>query len=284
MRPRPQAWIFTSATLGDDARLSWFTEPCGLEKPTVLRVGSPFDYAAQAALYLPRDLPKPADPATAPRSRAGGLAAASGWVAARWCSPPRCARCAASARTCSGGSRPRRRRGAGAGPMAQDALMERCAKARRGGPRCLLVASASFWEGVDVPGDALQLVVIDKLPFPPPGDPLVEARGSGWNRRAAALQRLLRAGSRRGPEAGRRPPDPPRDRPRRAGGVRHAAGDDGVWAAAAGGAAADAPPAVAGRVPAGAGRLASRPGAVSPDLPPRELVRLEALGEVLAAG
>jgi ATP-dependent DNA helicase DinG len=38
------------------------------------------------------------------------------------------------------------------------------------------VASASFWEGVDVPGDALQLVVIDKLPFPPPGDPLVEAR------------------------------------------------------------------------------------------------------------
>jgi ATP-dependent DNA helicase DinG len=45
-----------------------------------------------------------------------------------------------------------------------------------GGPGCVLVASASFWEGVDVPGDALQLVVIDKLPFPPPGDPLVEAR------------------------------------------------------------------------------------------------------------
>jgi ATP-dependent DNA helicase DinG len=38
------------------------------------------------------------------------------------------------------------------------------------------VASASFWEGFDVPGDALQLVVIDKLPFPPPNDPLVEAR------------------------------------------------------------------------------------------------------------
>jgi ATP-dependent DNA helicase DinG len=41
-----------------------------------------------------------------------------------------------------------------------------------------LVASASFWEGVDVPGDALQLVVIDKLPFPPPNDPLVEARSA----------------------------------------------------------------------------------------------------------
>jgi ATP-dependent DNA helicase DinG len=45
-----------------------------------------------------------------------------------------------------------------------------------GRPGCILVASASFWEGVDVPGEALQLVVIDKLPFPPPGDPLVEAR------------------------------------------------------------------------------------------------------------
>jgi len=60
-------------------------------------------------------------------------------------------------------------------------LMERF---REGGGRgdalgrkgCVLVASASFWEGFDVPGDALQLVVIDKLPFPPPGDPLFEAR------------------------------------------------------------------------------------------------------------
>ena len=43
-------------------------------------------------------------------------------------------------------------------------------------PASILVGSASFWEGIDIPGDALQLVVIDKLPFPPPGDPLVEAR------------------------------------------------------------------------------------------------------------
>ena len=44
------------------------------------------------------------------------------------------------------------------------------------GRGCVLVGSATFWEGVDMPGDALQCVVIDKLPFPPPGDPLVEAR------------------------------------------------------------------------------------------------------------
>jgi len=40
----------------------------------------------------------------------------------------------------------------------------------------VLVGSHSFWEGIDVPGDALQCVVIDKLPFPPPGDPLAQAR------------------------------------------------------------------------------------------------------------
>jgi ATP-dependent DNA helicase DinG len=43
-------------------------------------------------------------------------------------------------------------------------------------PRSVLVGSQSFWEGIDVPGDALQCVIIDKLPFPPPNDPLVEAR------------------------------------------------------------------------------------------------------------
>ena len=43
-------------------------------------------------------------------------------------------------------------------------------------PRAVLVGSQSFWEGIDVPGEALQCVIIDKLPFPPPNDPLVEAR------------------------------------------------------------------------------------------------------------
>jgi ATP-dependent DNA helicase DinG len=46
----------------------------------------------------------------------------------------------------------------------------------QGRSACVLVASASFWEGIDIPGDELALVVIDKLPFPPPDDPLIEAR------------------------------------------------------------------------------------------------------------
>ena len=63
------------------------------------------------------------------------------------------------------------------GELPKRVLMERFREGgAQGRPGCVLVASSSFWEGVDMPGEALQLVVIDKLPFPPPGDPLVEAR------------------------------------------------------------------------------------------------------------
>jgi ATP-dependent DNA helicase DinG len=63
------------------------------------------------------------------------------------------------------------------GAMPKRVLIERFREGNaNGGKGCVLVASASFWEGIDVPGDALQLVIIDKLPFPPPNDPLAEAR------------------------------------------------------------------------------------------------------------
>jgi ATP-dependent DNA helicase DinG len=63
------------------------------------------------------------------------------------------------------------------GELPKRVLMDRFREGdTMGRPGCVLVASASFWEGFDAPGDALQLVVIDKLPFPPPNDPLVEAR------------------------------------------------------------------------------------------------------------
>ena len=71
------------------------------------------------------------------------------------------------------------------GEGTRHSLMERFRQgSAQGAPGCVLVASVSFWEGVDVPGDALQLVVIDKLPFPVPSDPLVQAHA----------QRLRRAG------------------------------------------------------------------------------------------
>jgi ATP-dependent DNA helicase DinG len=174
-----RAWIFTSATLGDDARLSWFTEPCGLGEAEVLRVASPFDYPTQAALYVPRELPRPNDPghsaavariAEAAARRIGGrtMVLTTTLRALRAIGEQLQARFEGSGEVevLVQGQWPKRR------------LIERFREgAGEGRPGCLLVASASFWEGVDVPGDALQLVIIDKLPFPPPGDPLVEARG-----------------------------------------------------------------------------------------------------------
>jgi ATP-dependent DNA helicase DinG len=63
------------------------------------------------------------------------------------------------------------------GTMPKRVLIERFRNGNSADGRgSVLVASASFWEGIDVPGEALQLVVIDKLPFPPPNDPMAEAR------------------------------------------------------------------------------------------------------------
>ncbi len=173
-----RAWIFTSATLGDDAKLSWFTGPCGLDDAQVLRVGSPFDYPAQAALWLPRALPKPADP-----GHPAAVAALAGDAARRLGGRTMVLTTTLRALRAIGEALQRRFDGDPAlevlvqGQWPKRRLVERFREgAGPGRPGCLLVASASFWEGVDVPGAALQLVVIDKLPFPPPGDPLVEAR------------------------------------------------------------------------------------------------------------
>lgn len=176
---RPRAWVFTSATLGDDPTLRWFTEPCGLQEAQVLRVASPFDYPAQAALYVPRVFPRPNDAA---HGREVAVLAAQG--AARLGGRTLVLTTTLRALRTIADAMRERLQAAGAsvdllvqGELPKRVLMERFRAGAEPGQRgCVLVASASFWEGFDAPGDALQLVVIDKLPFPPPGDPLVEAR------------------------------------------------------------------------------------------------------------
>jgi len=179
-----RAWIFTSATLGSDERLSWFTRPCGLTSARTMRVGSPFDYGRQAALYVPEHLPKPSDPTHASQvaqlvHEAVGLLGGRTLVLTTTLYAMRVIGEYLQSRFDSGlnvevlvqGQSPKRK------------LMERFREGRsEGGAGCVLVASASFWEGFDVPGDALQLVVIDKLPFPPPDDPLFEARSQRLTR------------------------------------------------------------------------------------------------------
>ncbi len=172
-----KAWIFTSATLGDDAALRWFTEPCGLEQAEILRVDSPFDYARQSALYVPRDMPAPASPAHSP-----AVAALAGDAAVQLGGRTLVLTTTLKALHAIGAALRERLAGRGLevlvqGQWPKHRLLEHFRRgADAGRPGCVLVASASFWEGVDVPGKALQLVVIDKLPFPPPGDPLVDAR------------------------------------------------------------------------------------------------------------
>ncbi|MDP9045963.1 MAG: ATP-dependent DNA helicase [Pseudomonadota bacterium] len=174
MAASPKAWVFTSATLGDDEKLSWFTEAAGLSQARTLRLGSPFDYAAHARLYVPRGFPKPNEPDHAPSV---GLLAS------------RCAR-VLGGRTFVLTTTLRALQVIGEQLKAEfeahgdalQVLIQGVVPKRQlmqqflAEPRSVLVGSQSFWEGIDVPGAALQCVVIDKLPFPPPNDPLVEAR------------------------------------------------------------------------------------------------------------
>jgi len=175
-----RAWIFTSATLGDEPTLSWFTEPCGLGDARIVRVESPFDYQRQAAVYVPRQMVKPADPAHSSQVAAlvARLASELGGRTLVLTTTLRALRAISEdLQRRFGESAQIEVLVQGQGPKRE--LMDRLRNAVHDGAKgCILVASASFWEGIDVPGDALQLVVIDKLPFPPPNDPLVEARAA----------------------------------------------------------------------------------------------------------
>ena len=174
---RARAWVFTSATLGDDDRLSWFTEPCGLESAKVLRVGSPFDYPNQASVYVPRHVVRPNDPA-----HSAQVAQLASDAVRRLGGRTLVLTTTLRALRAIGELMKQQLEGSGIEVLVQGEWPKRHLMARfregaqAGEGGCVLVASATFWEGFDVPGDALQLVVIDKLPFPPPNDPLVEAR------------------------------------------------------------------------------------------------------------
>jgi ATP-dependent DNA helicase DinG len=174
MEAATKAWIFTSATLGDDDRLTWFTESAGLDDATTLRVGSPFDYPTNARLYIPAHFPKPNEPGhtDAVTALAARCARALGGRTFVLTTTLRALQAIGerlrdtfeaegdSIQVLVQGSAPKRQ-------LLQQFLAQ---------PRSVLVGSQSFWEGIDVPGDSLQCVLIDKLPFPPPNDPLVEAR------------------------------------------------------------------------------------------------------------
>jgi ATP-dependent DNA helicase DinG len=171
---RPQAWIFTSATLTSAGRFGPFVEALGLQGCTTRAWESPFDFARQGLLYLPLDMPQVNAPGF------GEQVAACAWPLVRashgrafvLCSTLRAV--ADVARFLRGriGEEGSALRVHVQGEAPRLALLDRF----RDGEPSVLVGSMSFWEGIDVRGEALSLVVIDKLPFAPPDDPLVAAR------------------------------------------------------------------------------------------------------------
>jgi ATP-dependent DNA helicase DinG len=161
--------IFTSATLTTAGDFGYSRAQLGLtsEQATELCVPSPFDYERQAMLYVPRDLPPVNEgfsPAAAERTREL-LAITSGRAFLLFTSHR-----ALREATARLDKLPFPRLVQGDAPRAT--LVDRF----RSTPNAVLLGTGSFWEGVDVPGDALSLVVIDKLPFAPHTDPLIAAR------------------------------------------------------------------------------------------------------------
>jgi ATP-dependent DNA helicase DinG len=171
---QPQAWILTSATLTVAGTFDAFLAQIGLPRATTARWDSPFDFERQALLYLPQPLPSPlaADFPERVADAAWPVIAAAGGRAFVLCSTLR-----AVERVAARLAESMRRDALELPLLVQGASTRRALldEFRRRG-NAVLVGSVSFWEGIDVRGDALSVVAIDKLPFAPPDDPVVEAR------------------------------------------------------------------------------------------------------------
>lgn len=168
------AWICTSATLSLAGSFDHFTRSAGLEDARTLRCESPFDYERHALLYVPQECGDPASAGYAERvaDAAWPLIIANGGRAFVLCTSLRMVEHQAALLTERIALSDSGIELLVQGRASRSALIERF----RSSPRPLLVGSASFWEGVDVVGERLSLVVIDKLPFAAPDDPILAAR------------------------------------------------------------------------------------------------------------
>jgi ATP-dependent DNA helicase DinG len=173
--PLDAAWVFTSATLSVGGDFSHFTRQMGLEESQSLLLDSPFDYPNNALMWLPEGLPEPRDPEYIRKllDTIKPLLEASQGRAFLLFTSHRALRAAAEILEREldfplfvQGTRPR------------SLLLEAFRESGNG----ILLGTSSFWEGVDVIGDALVLVVIDKLPFAAPDDPVMDARSQALRR------------------------------------------------------------------------------------------------------
>jgi ATP-dependent DNA helicase DinG len=211
LQGRPRAWIFTSATLAVGGNFKHYLAEMGLDDPETNADTacweSPFDYQNNGLFYLPKGLPDPnsREHTEAVVNVAMPAIRASHGRAFLLFTTLRAMRYAhellAERFKSLGLELPLMVQGEG----SRSELLERF---RRLG-NAVLVASSSFWEGVDVRGEALSLVIIDKLPFAPPDDPVLEARlETDESRRPQPVHGVPVAAGHHCAEAGRRAPDP----------------------------------------------------------------------------
>jgi len=169
MDNRKAAWVFTSATLAVNEQMSHFSSRLGVDKATTMILDSPFDYTQQALLCVPRNMPEPNQPGGARKL-------------AQMMKPLIDANKGRCFFLCTSHKMMRELAAEFRASMTLPVLLQgetskgQLLKQFLDAGNALLVATSSFWEGVDVRGDALSLVIIDKLPFTSPEDPLLKAR------------------------------------------------------------------------------------------------------------
>ncbi|WP_182056957.1 ATP-dependent DNA helicase [Pantoea sp. ME81] len=169
MDNRKAAWVFTSATLAVNEQMSHFSSRLGVDKATTMILDSPFDYTQQALLCVPRNMPEPNQPGGARKL-------------AQMMKPLIDANKGRCFFLCTSHKMMRELAAEFRASMTLPVLLQgetskgQLLKQFLEAGNALLVATSSFWEGVDVRGDALSLVIIDKLPFTSPEDPLLKAR------------------------------------------------------------------------------------------------------------
>ncbi|HEY8085459.1 MAG TPA: ATP-dependent DNA helicase [Methylophilaceae bacterium] len=171
---QPRAWIFTSATLAVKSDFSHYLNQMGLLESRTARWESPFNYEAQALLYAPQGLPDPNHPdyILSVAEAALPVIKAAGGRTFMLCTSLR------AMREIHGWLQNAFDRDGLVYPLLiqGDATRSELLERFRQLGNAVLVGSQSFWEGVDVKGEALSVVIIDKLPFAPPDDPVLSAR------------------------------------------------------------------------------------------------------------
>ncbi|MBX9799610.1 MAG: ATP-dependent DNA helicase [Burkholderiaceae bacterium] len=170
----PRSWIFTSATLAVKNDFNHYSAQMGLWDEPAQSWPSPFEYGEQGLLYVPNTLPQPNSPeyTDAVIDAALPVIEAAGGGAFLLCTTIRAVNRAAERLREEFERRKLPFPLMVQGEAGRTELLDRF----RAAGNAVLIGSQSFWEGVDVRGDALSVVIIDKLPFSPPDDPVLAAR------------------------------------------------------------------------------------------------------------